>query len=151
MWFLQRWNELIYSKLYFLSLLHVDLYSFSPVFRIKTILFHFKFRWNILNGSIVITYCYHLIRFSIACICDSVFLYKNLILNINNLRRMLFYKFPLAWILCNHLENTNNQKNPKIFNSKFKLPFFIPLNLSIDWHLNFSFGIMDLNFPWLTE
>ena len=49
-----------------------------------------------------------------------MFLYKNLLFwKLTTLEEFLFYKFSLALILYNHLENTNNQKNSQNFNSVF--------------------------------
>lgn len=77
-----------------------------------------------------------------------MFLYKNLLFwKLTTLEEFLFYKFSLALILYNHLENTNNQKTfPKFQQCIFKLTFFISLNY-FHWLLNLPFGIMNLKFP----
>lgn len=128
-WFVllkKKKHEVIYTKLYTPK---------SIVFGFKFIFscFHnwniyFKFKYSILKSHIFYHSCYcRSCRpvFSLLITVTHYFFIKSVIPEVNNLTRILFDKFSLSFILCNHLENTNNQSIPKTsIVWLFKLPFF---------------------------
>ncbi|KAF6078336.1 hypothetical protein HJG60_009184 [Phyllostomus discolor] len=93
----------MYSKLYSPSPLRVDLYSFCPVFTRKTLTFHFRCKRSILNGPVTTT---HPATTQPALHCWWLGLrvssQKPVMQRVSDLKTFLFYKFSLAFILCNH-------------------------------------------------
>lgn len=85
----------IYSKLYSPSLLHVDLYSFSPVFTRKTLTFHFRCKRSIWNGSVTATHT-GTVQPTLCCrrLGLGVSLQKPVTQRVSDLKHFCFMNFP---------------------------------------------------------